>query len=411
MMRGVLRSLLCVGGLVFLCAADWLQFRGSDTSSVAGESQAPPSWAADSAEVKHNIAWRADLPSRGVSGPVVVDGRVIVTSASGVRSDRLHVFALDVATGKQLWHRQFFATGHTACHPTSSVAAPTPASDGKTVFAFFSSNDLVALDLDGNLKWLRGLSHDYPEAANDVGMASSPVVLGDTVVVQVENKGDSFAAGLDTATGETRWRLPRLREMNWASPAVLRGKTRDDDVLLLQSTNRLSAHQPKSGEQIWSLEKPCDSISSVVGVENLIYVPSNGLTALRHQPNVGASEIVWQNAALAPSSASPVVDAGRLYFLSGGVLNCSDALTGDLLWKVRVKGSFWATPVIVGRHIYLVNDQGLAQIVRLGDKNSASAAGEVVAEHDFGEGVLGTCAVADGAIYVRGDAHVWKITD
>ena len=149
-----------------------------------------------------------------------VSGRVIATSASGASQDRLHVHAFDAASGKSLWERQFWATGRTLCHPTSSVAACSPMSDGQRIFAFFSSNDLVCLDLNGNLLWYRGLTLDYPTAANDVGMSSSPLVVDGTVIVQVENKGDSFAAGLDAETGQTRWKIPRKPEMNWTSPTV-----------------------------------------------------------------------------------------------------------------------------------------------------------------------------------------------
>ena len=119
------------------------------------------------------------------------------------------------------WHRQFWATGRTLCHPTSANAAPTPSSDGRRIFAFYSSNDLVCLDLHGNLKWYRGLAFDYPHAGNDAGMASSPLVIGKTVVVQMENQGDSFAAGIDVETGRNRWRLARERDASWASPTPL----------------------------------------------------------------------------------------------------------------------------------------------------------------------------------------------
>ena len=77
-------------------------------------------------------------PARAASSPIVVGDKVIATSASGYRNDRLHVAAFDEATGKQLWHRQFWATGRTLTHPFSSVAANTPASDGQYVYAFFS---------------------------------------------------------------------------------------------------------------------------------------------------------------------------------------------------------------------------------------------------------------------------------
>ena len=82
-------------------------------------------------------------------------------------------------------------------HKKTSVAAPTPVSDGKYIYALFSCNDLVCLDLDGNLKWLRGLTNDYPNAANSLGMSSSPVIAGGVLVTQVENDADSFAAALD----------------------------------------------------------------------------------------------------------------------------------------------------------------------------------------------------------------------
>jgi outer membrane protein assembly factor BamB len=107
-------------------------------------------------------------------------------------------------------------------HPSSANAAPTPASDGHAIFAFFSSNDLVALDLDGNLLWYRGLAFDYPTAGNDVGMSSSPAVVDGVVVAQVENQGESFAAGLDAQTGVTRWKIPRPHAASWASPVVMR---------------------------------------------------------------------------------------------------------------------------------------------------------------------------------------------
>ena len=105
--------------------------------------------------------------------------------------------AIDQHTGKQRWRRSFWATGRTYTHPTSSNAAPTPVSDGQYIYAFYSSNDLACLDLSGNLMWYRGLAHDYPKAGNDVGMASSPAIAGDVVVVQIENQGDSFASGID----------------------------------------------------------------------------------------------------------------------------------------------------------------------------------------------------------------------
>lgn len=392
---------------IVFCAADWLSFRGNETNGSAAVGRLPATWGADSEGIERNIAWKVALPARGVSGPIVVGGKVVVTCAGGFRQDRLHVLAFDTGSGKLVWERRFWATGHTICHPTSSVAAPTPASDGRRICAFFSSNDLFCFDLDGNLLWLRALTYDYPDAFNDVGMASSPLIVGDTVIVQVENKGDSFAAGIDMGTGQTRWRLGRLREMNWTSPAILRGGSPEKDLVLLQSSGGLTAHVPATGEQVWSFDQPCSSIPSVAAGGGLIFVPSNGLTALKVQQNARMPEVLWQLANLRSEQASPVVHGGRIYALSrAGVLTCADATTGETRWQLRIKGSCWATPVVAGDRLLLINDQGHAQVIQLGDKQ-----GKLLGEADFGEPVLGSPAIADDGVYVRGDAHLWKLAE
>ena len=408
MRRVIIQTLLLATGLEVAAGADWLHFRGSDNRSVATSGHPPVAMAKDeSSSDEQNVAWKIALPGRGVSSPIVVAGKVIVTSDSGFNHDRLHVVCIDAKTGTIDWERQFWATGRTICHPTSAVAANTPASDGRRIFAFFSSNDLVCLDLAGNLLWYRGLTHDFPTAANDVGMSASPLVLDDTLIVQVENKGDSFAAGLDAQTGETLWKIPRPAEMNWTSPAVMRGRTRAEDLVLLQSPTRLTAHAPRSGEQVWSYEVACSTIPSPAAEGNMVYVASGGLTALRYQPTAKAAEVVWASNSLAPNSASPVVDRGRVYVINGsGVLLCGDAATGDVKWKLRLKGQFWATPIIAGDYLYTFNQEGLGQVVRLDE-----GGGEIVSRGSFGEAIFGTPAVSDGAIYVRTDGQLWKIAE
>ena len=197
--------------------ADWPQFRGPHSDGAVDPAEAPADLTALQA-----IGWTADLPGHGTSSPIVVGGRVIVTASSGVRQDLLHVLAFDAADGHPLWERQFWATGRTLTHPQTSVATPTPVSDGQHIFAFFSSNDLIALDMDGNLLWYRGLAQDFPRLGNDVGMASSPLVVGQTVVVQSDSQGEAFVAGIDSSDGTTRWQLERDRVATWTSPALLR---------------------------------------------------------------------------------------------------------------------------------------------------------------------------------------------
>jgi outer membrane protein assembly factor BamB len=394
--------------------ADWRQFRGNHTTGSAADDRPATAKGTEprgTQELGHSerkgtsepsIAWRAELPGRGVSSPIVVDGRVIVTASSGFRQDRLHVLCFDASSGEKRWERQLWATGRTLCHPTMAVAANTPASDGHRIVAFYSSNDLLCLDLAGNLLWLRGLSYDYPTAANDVGMASSPVIAGDTVIVQVENKGDSFATGLDLANGLTRWRHEREHAMNWTSPALF-GQG-DQTAVLLQSPGKLTAYRPRDGAQLWQHQAGCSVIPSIVAGDELLFLPSDGLTALRAPVEGSTPEVVWREAKLAPGNASPVVADGRLYTINNaGVLSCAEPASGTLLWRLRLTGTFWATPAISAGHLAAVNDKGLFQLVRLAKR------GELAGQLDLEEPVLGSPAVSADAVYLRSDRHLWRL--
>ncbi|MEX0642350.1 MAG: PQQ-binding-like beta-propeller repeat protein [Pirellulales bacterium] len=384
--------------------ADWLQFRGSDHRSVAADARLPLSWSD-----KEGVAWKTALVGRGASSPIVVKGRVIVTCSSGPKQERLHVVCIDAVRGSQLWERQFWATGRTACHPTSANAAPTPASDGERIFAFYSSNDLVCLDLQGNLLWYRGLGHDYPAVGNDAGMSSSPVVAGDKVagervIVQVEAQGESFALALDGATGEDRWRIERKKMANWSSPTVLRGATRADDTVLLQSPWGLTAHDPQDGKERWRHDKGCSGIPSATPSGDMIFVPSSGITALRVKAG-SSPELVWQENKLSPAGPSPVVHDGHIYTMNRTILVCGDAATGKVLWQLRLaSGMYWATPLVAGNHLYVMSYEGLAQVVKLGEKEP-----KVIATTQIGEQVQGSPAVAGGAMFLRTDKHLWKI--
>ncbi len=385
-----------------LRAEGWTQFRGSGSDGAAPDQAVPVEW-----NDQQNISWTAELPGRGPSSPIVVGHRVVVTASSGAHQRRLHVLCFDARTGSRLWHRHFWATGRTLCHSDSAVAAPTPASSQGRIFAFFSSNDLACLDMDGNLLWYRGVAHDYVQAGNDVGMASSPLVVNDAVIVQVENQGDSFALGVDAATGKNLWRMARERRANWASPARLFDKASQRNLAVLQSPDGVTVVEPQNGQIVWQYAADCQSIPSPTAGEDIVYVPAEGITALRtgNSPETATPEILWSENRLGPSGASPVIDNGRIYTVNrSGVLSCGDARTGAMLWRLRLKGRFWASPVGVGKRIYLVNTDGLAQVVE-----DTGADGKLIGTGNFGETIQATPAVADGGLFVRSDARLWKV--
>jgi outer membrane protein assembly factor BamB len=329
---------------------------------------------------------------------------VIVTAASGPRQDRLHVMAFDAQDGGLLWERQLWATGPTICNPFGGVAAATPSSDGRSIVALFSSNDLACFDLDGNLLWLRGLNYESPATRNDAGMASSPLVVGRVVIVQLENLGESFAAGIDLATGLTLWQIPRDRDQTWASPTLLRGKTPADDAVLLQSRSPRTAHDPRTGKELWRYPATCSTISSSAVEKGRVILPADGLSAVEYDAAVGEVKTVWSQKRIRLENVSPVVHAGRIYAMkSGGILACLDAADGQVLWQLRLGGVFWATPVIADGRLYAASHGGQVQVVELGTE------GRIVGTGQLESGLLASPAVSGSALFFRTSAHLWKI--
>lgn len=398
----ILLTLLLISSVTLPVAADWRQFRGSGATGSHRVSDLPETWDAE----KENVAWKVELPGRGPSSPIVLGDKVVVTTASGADLEQLHVLCYSTEEGHLLWQRNFWATGRTFCHSQSTPAAPSPVSDGEYVYAFFGSNDLVCLDLEGNLKWYRGLGFEHPKAGNDVGMASSPLIVDDTVIVQIENQGDSFAAGIDAKTGQTRWFLPREEKANGASPIVLGpSNSAKPSVVLLQSGKGVTAVAANSGEVLWEMGGGASTISSSLSDKGRAYLVSNGLVALELQDPTVKPKIVWEVNKLNPNSMSPVLADGKVFVINGaGVLTCGDAETGDILWPLRLKGPFWASPVVAGGKLYAPNFGGTVFVVDVSGKK-----GKIVNEISMRENIQATPAVDGDAMYLKGERHLWKI--
>src|SRR5262245_37026067 len=255
--------------------ADWTQFRGNNGAGVSDEAGLPVKWSKT-----ENIRWQAELPGRGLSNPVIAGGRVYVTCSSGFQENRLHVLCFQEKTGKKLWERQVWTTGGTGCHPKSCMAAPSPVTDGQAVYALFATADLVCYEADGTLRWYRSLTSDYPTITNQVGMAASPILAKDLLIVPMDNEGDSFLAGIDLKTGKNRWKISRPRGINWVTPALRRSG--NEDEILFQAGSELVAYDVSTGKPRWSYSgEDLSTIPSPIVAGSLVLVPGKQTTALR----------------------------------------------------------------------------------------------------------------------------------
>jgi outer membrane protein assembly factor BamB len=378
---------------------DWRQFRGSDSSGVSREANLPVAL-----DDPATLAWKADLPGRGLSGPVVVGNRVFLTSSAGYRDDKLHVLCFSAETGEQLWDREFRATGRTICHETMCMATPQACSDGERIYAYYSCNDVICLDLDGRLVWYRGLGLDYPNASSSLGMSSSPVIVDGVLVLQLDTESESFAAGLNARTGETRWKVARARAATYASPALFRPAGDAAAQVLLQSHSSLQSVDYRTGDVNWELTQRCGETASTTVAGELLVAPLQGLSVLRPVEGDAAPELLWNESTLTPDTPTPVVYQDRVYVLKNSVLTCAELQTGKIDWRLRLPCKFaYASPVAGDGHLYIVDENGMVLTVALG-----GAKGEVKSKVELEEPVLCTPALAGGGLYLRSDKHLWR---
>lgn len=370
-------------------AADWPQFRGPNGSGVADDKPLPTTWGP-----KENVKWRVDVPGRSVACPVVYGKRVYVSSSSGADADRLHVLCFDAETGKKLWHRQLAATGNTGHHPKSAMAAPTPCVNAEGVYCLFATADMAAFDHDGNLKWYRSLVSDYPDISNQVGMASSPVVWKDFVIVPMDTVGDSFLAAIDTTYGKNVWKIERPKDINWVTPTL---RATGDKAEIIFGTNKETvAYSAIDGKKTWSYAGGSGGVPTTITVGDDVLLPAKG-QLVAYSP--GTSKELWKSTKLTPGNSTPLVYKDRVYSIGrAGTILCGDLKTGKDLWSERVskgKGQLWASPIAGDGKIYTFDDTGVCTVLAASDEV------KVLATNDLKEEIMGTPAIAHGCLFIR----------
>ena len=382
----------------FPAKADWLNFRGPNGSGHAPDITTTVGELSD-----QTLAWKVALPGRGLGSPIVVGEKVFVTAASGPEQQQLHILCFSAKDGAPLWERRFWATGRTMSHNKTNVAAPSPASDGERIYALYSSNDLICVDLNGNLVWMRGLTLDYPNASNSLGMASSPLVVGDTLVAQIENDSESFAAGFDLLTGVNKWKLDRPKSANWTSPTVLQKD--GEAIVALQSSDGILGLLPSTGSSVFTVPSAASTIPSSAASGDELFIPSNGLTVVKLGATGEEPKKVWNQSNQRPGTASVLVTGEKLYLINNaGVLTCAKRASGEVLWEVRLKGPFSGSPVAGGDgKLYIFSEQGVGQVV-----DPSGEKGVISSEIELGETILSTASLDGETLYIRSDGHLWK---
>ncbi len=255
-------ALVCGGFLLGEAARaeDWPQFRGPGGTAVADGRPLPAKIGPD-----RNVVWKVPLPP-GHSSPIVFGDRIYLTA---VRGPALVTIALDRADGKVLWEAEAPCDKREKIHAIGSYAQPTPATDGTHVVSFFGSSGLLCYDKSGKLLWHLKMG----PFKNEFGAASSPFIVGDTVVLGGDHDQDSFLLALDKRTGQKRWRVDRSEfPCSFSSPALWEVAGRKQVVVA--GTLRVAGYDFETGKEVWTVRGMARVMNQTptVGPDGTLYV-------------------------------------------------------------------------------------------------------------------------------------------
>ena len=216
---------------------EWLQFRGPNGTGVADGFALPAEFSATK-----NLVWKTPVPFAR-SSPVVTAERVFLTASEG---DKLITLALNRKTGKVLWRREAVRARHMPIYRANDAASPSPVSDGKNVFVFFAELGLISYGPDGKERWRVPLG----PFNSFYGMAGSPVLAGNTLVMVCDQRADSFIVAVDARDGKVLWKQNRSNYEAYSTPAIYKPKSGPAQVIVLGS-HTVDAYSLDKGERLW----------------------------------------------------------------------------------------------------------------------------------------------------------------
>ena len=400
-------------------AADWPQFRGPTGQGLSDEKNLPVKWGG---KEKENVLWQSPLNGQGHASPIVSGDAVFVSTVAwptngGPREKSMpahHVTRYRTTDGQQMWDtlvppgpwlRNDFRSG-----PGGGYAAPTPATDGRRVYALFASSVLAALDFEGKIVWRKEI---IPHTV-DVTIGTSPVLFRDTVLIlcSMSKASDSCLIAFDKATGDEKWRV-KFPDMGFAHSTPLLIDLNGQPQLLVVASgssvkpNGLRALDPATGKALWWCRGAGDASSPAYGSGVVYFDSGRGGAGVAVAPggegDLTATGVRWNIAQLPEAIGSPLIVGGHVYRLhSPGVLKCFEAATGKQVYAERLEGltTTWASPVADGAgHLFFAN-AGKSVVLATGPEF------RVLAVNDLGDNNHASAAIAGGKLFLVGTKNL-----
>jgi outer membrane protein assembly factor BamB len=391
---------------------DWPEFRGPTGQGISRSTGLPVEWGPD-----RNVAWKQAIPGRAWSSPVVGAGRVYLTTAvpvpdSPTHDQSLQALCLDAATGKVRWQREVFRLdGGKAppIHGKNSHASPTPLLYRGRLYVHFGHMGTACLGLDGKVLWRNTDIHYAPVH----GSGGSPILVGKRLVFSCDGADERFIVALDRDTGRLLWKTDRggdpPKKFSFGTPLLI--TVHDRQQIISPGSNMVGAYDPETGREIWHVDYEGYSVIPRPAYgQGLLFVSSGFdspvLLAIRPdgQGDVTATHVAWKTRRGAPRTPSPLVVGRDLYLVADeGLVSCLDARTGRAHWQKRVPGNYSASPLYADGRLYLQNEEGTGVVLRAGHRF------EELARNALDEPSLASDAVAGGALFIRTEKHLYCV--
>ncbi len=402
--------------------ASWNRFRGPNGSGISNAKTVPIRW------TEKDYNWKIGLPGPGHSSPVVWDKRIFVACGDPTTALRT-LLCVDAATGHTLWKHEEPSTTY-GQHRDNSYAAATPAVDADGAVITWTTPAavmLLALDLQGHELWRRNLG----PLISLQGSGSSPILVQDLVVLANDQEdmerspgrkrngpnpaGRSFVVAVDRKSGETRWQTETKTFLaGYSTPCVYQAEGGRPELIFSSTAHGMLAVDPATGKITWEFGQPFSDravISPVVAPGLVIAGHGAGIRGTRCiavRPGSSGQgtlpTLAYAITKAIPMVPTPLVKDGRLFlWCDDGVVSCLRVATGEEVWRERVEGEFYASPVWVAGYLYNVSKKGEVVVLAAGDVF------EICHRIPLGEPSYATPAVAGGVMYLRTSSHLFSL--
>lgn len=393
-----------------VAAENWPEFRGPSGDGMSTATGLPVSWSES-----ENIAWKTPIHGKAWSSPVIWDDQIWMTTATESGS-KLYAVCVDRDSGKVLQDILVFEIAQPQyCHAFNSYASCTPTIEAGRLYVHFGSPGTACIDTaTGKTLW----SRTDLECDHFRGPGASPILVGDLLIVALDGFDYQYVIAFDKHTGKTVWKKDRNIDYGsddgdikkaYCTARVIEVNGRKE--LVYPSAGDTIAYDPASGDELWRVHHGGMNASSrpLLGHGRIYLNTAAGgfkLFALKTggSGDVTQSHVDWKCSQGAPTRSSQLLIGDHIYMVSdAGIATCLDALTGKAAWQKRLKGDFTSSPVSAEGRIYYCNQDGASFVV------AAQPTYELLATNQLDDGCMASPAIYGKALYIRTKTHLYRI--